>query len=96
MAFSIKGLKKRKTQQQEQQVVQYPENTVQIANGAGTQPISVDWTEGMTVTTALQAAQIELKQGETAVIGETRISDPDNTQVSVGQMIVISNKPANG
>lgn len=77
-------------QEQEQKQV------VLIAEGAGTEPIEVPWVEGMTVTTALEAAEIELEEGETAVIGETMIENPDETLVEPGQMIVIDSMPANG
>lgn len=69
---------------------------VLIAEGAGTEPIEVSWTEGMTVNTALEAAEIELGEGETAVIGGTMIESPDETLVEPGQMIVIDSMPANG
>lgn len=69
---------------------------VLIAEGAGTEPIEVEWAEGMTVTGALGAAEIELEEGETAVIGETLIENPDETPVEPGQMIVIDSMPANG
>lgn len=75
------------------------ENTQQvimITVGAGTEPITIPWSEGMTVTAALQAAQVELGEGETPVIGETLIENPDETVVEAGQMIVVADMPANG
>ena len=69
---------------------------VSIAVGAGTEPITIAWSEGMTVTAALQAAKVELGEGETPVIGETLIENPDETVVEAGQMIVVADMPANG
>lgn len=78
------------------QVNEEQKQVVLIAEGAGTEPIEVPWAEGMTVTTALEAAEIELGEGETTVIGETMIENPDETPVEPGQMIVIDSMPANG
>lgn len=69
---------------------------VLIANGAGTEPIEVQWTEGMTVAAALEAAEIELNKGETAVIGESLVENPEETPVEPGQMVVIDSMPSNG
>lgn len=69
---------------------------VMIVAGAGVEPVEVEWTEGLTVTAALEAADIELEEDETPVVGETLIEDPDTTLVEPGQMIVIDGMPANG
>ena len=69
---------------------------VTIINGAGVEPITVAWSEGMTVTSVLEAAEIELEQGETAVISDILIEKPDETLVEPGQTIIIDNMPANG
>lgn len=69
---------------------------VMITVGAGTEPITIAWSEGMTVTAALQTAKVELGEGETPVIGETLIENPDETVVEAGQMIVVADMPANG
>ncbi len=72
------------------------EQTVSVVKGAGVEPIKVPWHKGMTVTSALEAAKTELKRGETPVIGETMIEDPDKTLVEPDQTIVIDNTPSNG
>lgn len=69
---------------------------VMIVAGAGVEPVEVEWAEGLTVAAALEAANIELEKGETPVVGETLIEDPDTTLVESGQMIVIDDMPANG
>lgn len=72
------------------------EPMILITEGAGAKPVEVPWTEGLTVTAALEAAKIKLGEGETAVIGETLIENPNETLVTPGQMIVIDSMPANG
>lgn len=69
---------------------------VKVVNGAGTEPITICWAPNMTVTDALKNAEVELGVGETAVIGEAMIANPDDTVVEPGQVIVIDNMPANG
>lgn len=77
-------------------VTEEQEKVVTIITGAGVEPIKVEWNEELTVTKALEAADVKLKKGETPVIGEELIGDPDETLTKPGQMIVIDSMPANG
>lgn len=69
---------------------------VKVARGAGNKPIKVPWEEGDTVATVLARAEIKLEEGETATMGNARITKPEETKVESGNLIVIARKLANG
>jgi len=69
---------------------------VKIANGAGTEPVSVPWKEGDTVASVLKRAGVQIKSGRTATIGRRRVRNPEKTEIKAGEVIVIAGQPSNG
>lgn len=73
-----------------------PVPQVLVSAGAGTEPIYVTWQEGMTVASALAAAEVTPIGGETATLGRRRVEDPDTTAVQPNDIIVVAGMPGNG
>jgi len=89
--------KNEKTTQNSQQITKAVEGPiVKIANGAGTEPVSVPWYEGDTVASVLKRAEIVVGPGRTATIGRRRIRKPEKTDIKAGEVIVIAGQPSNG
>lgn len=76
--------------------VQDTQQVVKIANGAGTDPITVSWQQGDTVASVLERAGVTIGHGHTATIGRRRVRNPEKTAIKVGEVIVIAGKPSNG
>lgn len=69
---------------------------VLVSAGAGTEPIYVEWQEGMTVSDALAVADVFPSGGETATLGRRRVEDPETTEVQPNDIVVVAGMPGNG
>ena len=72
------------------------QGTVNVANGAGNEPIKVDWYPGDTVASILERANITIQPGQAATLGKRRVKRPEKTAVDSGSTIVIAGKISNG
>lgn len=70
-------------------------NKVRIADGAGRQPIVVDYIEGETYKKLLKRAGVKLDGNHIATIGKGVIKDL-NCPVERGVTVTIANTPGNG
>lgn len=69
---------------------------IRIANGTGKDAIDLAWSEGMTVSAALIAAEITVKKDHTVTLGRRRITDPDTELLQPNDILVIAGMPGNG